>query len=615
MIPRECKRLAEVDFPIAVVSKHAAREKSIRHGHPSTLHLWWARRPLASSRAVLLALLLPDPCDAHCPAEFRRVAARQIRELAEHLINTKAGSELLTADLKSDLRSRKQDRKQEAEREAGRRATVWRDLLSDTGRWTPTRVRSALLHLLAQGSAWEWSGAEPFLSVCRNLVKAAHGGEPPLVVDPFAGGGSIPLEALRLGCEAFASDLNPVACLILKVMLEDIPRHGPGLADEVRRVGGEIKAAAEKELADLYPPDPDGATPIAYLWARTVRCEAPNCGAEIPLIRSLWLCKKARRKRALRPRVVRAEGEIPRAEFEIFQPAAEKDVREGTVARARGTCVCCGAVMPPERVRAQLGAQRGGADVVFDEAGRRVGGARMTAVVTLRAGESGRHYRLPTEADYAAVRRAQDRVVRVLTGWERDGRQGLCPVPDEPLPPIGTLGFRVQRYGMLQWGDLFTARQQVALVELGRLTEKAGGPLTCLLLLALNRTADGSSSVSSWLASGEEVKHVFARQALPIVWDFGESNYVADASRTWASAIRSVAKVLRSSSWMLTSGQVQQSDATNHPLPDQAAGVWFTDPPYYDAIPYSDRLRLAGSGSKRQCFDLYNFPDYGITVA
>ena len=110
---------------------------------------------------------------------------------------------------------------------------------------------------------------------------------------------AIPLEALRLGCEGFASDLNPVACLILKVMLEDIPRHGPNLADELRRVGGEIKAAAEKELADLYPADPDGATPIAYLWARTVRCEAPSCGAEIPLLRSFWLCKKDKRKRAL----------------------------------------------------------------------------------------------------------------------------------------------------------------------------------------------------------------------------------------------------------------------------------------------------------------------------
>jgi len=217
------------------------------------------------------------------------------------------------------------------------------------------------------------------------------------VVDPFAGGGSIPLEALRLGCEAFATDLNPVACLILKVMLEDIPRHGPELADELRRVGGEIRAAAEKELADLYPTDPDGATPIAYLWARTVRCESPNCGAEIPLLRSLWLCKKAKLKRALCTKVVRPSGEVPREEFEIFEPLSEKEVAGGTVARAKASCLCCGTVLPPERVRAQLAAEKGGADTIFDAAGQRTGGARMTAVVTLRPGEQGRHYRLPTE--------------------------------------------------------------------------------------------------------------------------------------------------------------------------------------------------------------------------
>ncbi len=123
-------------------------------------------------------------------------------------------------------------------------------------------------------------------------MKAAHHEETPLFVDPFAGGGSIPLEALRIGCDAFASDLNPVACLINNVLLEDMPRHGPDLAEELRKVGAEVRKAAEKELAEFYPHDPDGARPIAYLWARTVRCEATNCGAEIPLMRSFWLCKK-----------------------------------------------------------------------------------------------------------------------------------------------------------------------------------------------------------------------------------------------------------------------------------------------------------------------------------
>src|SRR5262249_44844153 len=149
--------------------------------------------------------------------------------------------------------------------------------------------------------------------------------------------------------------------------------------------------------------------PIAYLWARTVRCEAPNCGAEIPLMRSFWLCKKADRKRALRYRVERPQGDLPRVELEGVEPAEAKDVPNGTVTRAKATCVCCGAVLPPERVRTQLAARRGGADVEFDRKGGRAGGAKLLAVVTLRTGETGRHYRLPTERDYAAVREAQAR--------------------------------------------------------------------------------------------------------------------------------------------------------------------------------------------------------------
>ncbi len=539
MIPRECKRLAEVDFPIAAVSRHAVREKSIRHGHPSTLHLWWARRPLASSRAVLLALLLPDPCDPHCPDGFK--------EAARKLLPTVGGGH---GETDNDL-------------------------------------RRGLLNFIADFANWDNAANSTFLNVGRSLVTAAHGEEPPLVVDPFAGGGSIPLEALRLGCEAFASDLNPVACLILKVMLEDIPRHGPKLADELREAGAEIKRQAERELADLYPADPDGATPIAYLWVRTVRCEAPDCGAEIPLMRSFWLCKKPKRKRALRHTVERIGGASPKVLFEVFEPKTEREVRTGTVTRAKATCLCCGAVLPPDRVRLQLAAERGGADAKFNADGDRVGGARMTAVVTLRPNEKGRHYRLPTDADYAAVREAQTRVSSLLKEWERGGKQSLCPIPDEPLPLMsGT--FNVPLYGINTWGAMFTARQKVVLVCLARLIQKAPLQLQLVLAVALNRTADGSASLSSWLASGEEVKHVFSRQALPIVWDFGEANYLAEASRTWSSALNSVAKVLDKTSWNKHSGQSQQSDAVLHPLPDQSVNVWFTDPPYYFAVPYAD---------------------------
>ena len=548
MIPKECKRLAEVDFPIAEVSRHAAREKSIRHGHPSTLHLWWARRPLASSRAVLMALLLPDPCDSHCPEEFKGKAR-----------------ELLLA-----MR----------ERPSGWDSTVQ----TDEG------LRQVLLKFIADFANWDNSAREEYLETSRGLVQAAHPEQTPLVVDPFAGGGSIPLEALRLGCEAFASDLNPVACLILKVMLEDIPRHGPGLADELRKAGADIKAQAEKELADLYPKDPDGATPIVYLWARTVRCEAPNCGAEIPLIRSMWLCRKPNRKWALRTRVVRDDGVPPKVEFEIFEPKADREVAGGTVSRAKATCLCCRTVLPPERVRSQIAAQRGGADTVFDDDGNRTGGATMTAVVILKEGQQGRHYRLPTDADYAAVSRAQQRVENAMDEWAREGKQGICPVPDEPLPPVGTLGFRVQRYGMTQWGDLFTARQKTALLKLGQLTSntrQASSETTRLLLsLAISRFADDFSSLSRWM-DRETPAATFTRQALPILWDFCEIAPLDDASWSYSSSVKWVAGSAQAA---ISSrpGQTQQANATDHPLPDHAAHVWFTDPPYYDAVPYAD---------------------------
>lgn len=549
MIPKECKRLAEVDFPIAEVSRHAAREKSIRHGHPSTLHLWWARRPLASSRAMLLALLLPDPGDPKCPDSFKEAARKFLRNMP--------GAPL-----------------------------GWtRNLQTDEG------LRRVVLSFIADFANWDNSADDNYVGLARDLVKAAHPAQTPLVVDPFAGGGSIPLEALRLGCDAFASDLNPVACLILKVMLEDIPRHGPGLADELRKAGAEIKARAEKELADLYPRDPDGATPIAYLWARTVRCEAPKCGAEIPLMRSFWLCRKPKRKKALRPDIVQVSGVIPRVEFEILEPQTDSQVTGGTVARAKATCLCCGAMVPPERVRAQLTAQRGGADTVFDEHGNRTGGAMMTAVVTLRTGERGRHYRLPTDADYAAVAAAQARIAAILNEWERDGRQGLCPVPDEPTPAGGGSGagraFSVQRYGMLQWRDMFTARQQIALVEfVQRVSSMSATLIQGLLAMAVSRFADDFSALARWM-DRETPGPTIPQQTLPMRWDFCELAPFDEASWSFSGSVDWVA-TSAGSIGVDRAGQLQQADAVRHPLPDLSSHVWFSDPPYYDAVPYAD---------------------------
>jgi len=572
MIPKDCKRLAEVDFPIAEVSRHAAKEKSIRHGHPSTLHLWWARRPLASSRAVLLALLWPDPCESLCPAEFKEKA----RSLLPQIPNCNPGE-------------------------------------------TDQEMRQALLKFIADFANWDLASNRTYLDVSRALVKAAHGDKTPLVVDPFAGGGSIPLEALRLGCEAFASDLNPVACLILKVMLEDIPRRGPEFAQELRSAGADIKRSVANHIGYLYPKDPDGATPIAYRWARSVRCESPNCGAEIPIFKSPWLSKKgAKRARYFRER---AEGRCVAllaeshplggpVRFRIARGDGSEDPRPGftelSATKATGNnanvvCPCCGSVLPGNkknpRTSAQLTAQHGGSDVEFDANGRRIGGARMLAVVVLRPGEIGRQYRLPTDRDYEAVREAQERLAKIVGEWERGGKRGLCPVPDESTPAGGGSGagraFSVQRYGMFQWRDLFTARQSVTLNALSEQLAKvrqepANEDLVEILAIALSRVSDIANALCSWKPSMTQVIHVFTRQALPVVWDFAEASPLGAQAGDFTVTIGNLARILEGAVGVYRVGQVQLADAAEHPLPDETAAVWFTDPPYYDAVPYAD---------------------------
>jgi putative DNA methylase len=232
--------------------------------------------------------LWPDPADALCPQGFRDKASRLISEFANAAVTNKALGE--SCDHETWIK--------------------WQTLAKTGGldsrneaHWNV--LRFSLLDFIADFANWDNSNVQEYLETSRALTQAAHealGGEPntrPLVVDPFAGGGSIPLEALRVGADAFASDLNPVAVLLNKVMLEFIPKYGQNLADEVRKCGELIKREAEKELAAFYPRDPDGATPIAYLWARTIQCEGPGCGATVPLLRSLWLAKRAKHSVAL----------------------------------------------------------------------------------------------------------------------------------------------------------------------------------------------------------------------------------------------------------------------------------------------------------------------------
>ncbi len=395
------KRLIEVDLPIKRISAHARREKSIRHGHISTLHIQRRGGPGGVLRGDP-APLWPDPADPLCSA--RLFATRRPRHPVA----------VCRVRIQQGIASRLSVRRIV-------RPGCWTDaegLAFDSDR-SASLISSVLLDFIADFANWDNSTVAEYLEASRALTQAAHeslGGAPgtrPLVVDPFAGGGSIPLEALRVGADAFASDLNPIPVLLNKVVLEYIPRYGQRLADEVRTWGEWIKREAEKELARFYPDDPDGSTPIAYLWARTILSEAPGEGdtpVEVPLMRSLWLAKKAGRRRALRwvrddKGVVKTETvevayvedgqrvvkRVRRPLLELFEPAKESDVEGGTVARGSATCPVTGFTTKVDRVRAQLKSRRGGA-----------ADSRLFCVVTTRKSEQGRFYRLPTKGDQDA---------------------------------------------------------------------------------------------------------------------------------------------------------------------------------------------------------------------
>lgn len=526
MIPKECKRLAEVDFPIAVVSRHSAKEKSIRHGHPSTLHLWWARRPLGACRAVLLGLLLPDPCDPNCPEEFKN-RARNI------LPGVQGTSGLTELDLRNEL-----------------------------------------FRFIGDFANWDNSSKLVYLEAARSLVKAAHGKEAPLIVDPFAGGGSIPIEGLRVGCDVFASDLNPVACLILKTMLDDIPRFGVALAKELRELESVIRAKTEEELSEFYPQHSDGAKPIAYLWARTVVCD--SCGAEIPLTRSFWLSKKKDAKYALKYSVVRPKGKPPELSFEVFSPSSDGEVPSPTAKRANAICPACSIVTPASRVRAQLALRRGGTD-----------DARFLAVVVTMPGRQGRLYRVPSSRDKEAYRKACERL-QAFAQSEKVGT--LSPIPNEPIPLMsGT--FNVPLYGVNKWGDMFNPRQKLALLTLAkniRSMDSFSPAAQEIAALGLSRFADICNAFLQWKSTSTQAVHMFSRQALPMVWDFPEPAIFADASGDYGVTLRTMARVIDSLAVVGKSGTVKQADARSSPLPDESAAVWFTDPPYYFAVPYAD---------------------------
>lgn len=578
------KRLIEVDLPIKRISAHARREKSIRHGHISTLHIWWARRPLAACRAVICASLWVDPVDPLCPQVFRDEAATLINQFAK-----KAAKDKELAGHCSPENWEK-----------------WQVLAKPGNQLDSTKpehlniLRYRLLDFIADFANWDNSTQSDYLETSRALTQAAHealGGLPgtkPLVVDPFAGGGSIPLEALRVGADAFASDLNPVAVLLNKVVLEYIPKYGQRLADEVRKWGQWVKEEAEKELAELYPKDPDGSTPIVYLWARTITCEGPGCGAEVPLMRSMWLTKKSGRAKAicLRPQTKEKKIELSivekkgktwfHADGSSFNSEGFK--LDGTVRRGSATCPCCGFTTPVASVRKQLQKENGGSR-----------NARLFCVVTLKPGRQGRFYRLPQDYDQKVFEMVTERLERLQKNHSKE----ISLIPDERLDIRGIRHTWAMIYGFEKWGDLFSPRQSLALIVLTKCIDRAAsvadlqddGGLsiavrTCLSLI-FDKLLDLANSLCAWDSSVECPHHLFARQAIPITWDFAEGVVIGESSGSWSVLIDRFSHVMEKlgSDWHIASPQ--QASASEHPLPDDSVNAFITDPPYYDAVPYS----------------------------
>lgn len=574
MITAYPRRLIEVDLPIKRISAHARREKTIRHGHISTLHIWWARRPLAACRAVICGTLWPDPADPLCPAAFIEKAREELLSWTSHERQNLLGEE-------SCMRFEKARRN--------------RALFDD-----PLELRSALLDFIADFANWDNSTVLEYLETSRALTQAAHealGGAPgtrPLVVDPFAGGGSIPLEALRVGADAFASDLNPVPVLLNKVVLEYIPKYGQRLADEIRKWGEWIKREAEKELAEFYPKDPDGSTPIAYLWARTIQCEGPGCGAVVPLMRSLWLAKKSNRSVALQMVPNRT---AKRVDFQIVSKRrggwVNQDDRnqkisdprfDGTLRRSAATCRCCGYTTSADRVRAQFKGRNGGAD-----------SSLLIAVARTSPNEAGRLYRIASNRDCQAFEAAKFRLIEL----NENHHELPSLIPQEELPYLRSI-FNIQLLDVTQWGQLFSSRQMLVMVTLTRLIREAGANLRrseskelaeavqTLLSFMLGKHADLANSLCAWEPVAECPRHLFGRQAIGIIWDFAEGVVTGESSGSWSIHVERMAQVVESlvSDWH--SGEVVQASATKHPLANDSVQVVVTDPPYYDAVPYAD---------------------------
>jgi putative DNA methylase len=595
------KKLIEVALPLEAINVASAREKSIRHGHPSTLHLWWARRPLAAARAVIFAQMVDDP-SGH-PERFPTEAA------------------------------------QERERQR-----LFR-LIEELVKWENTTNETVLQQARDEiWQSWRLTCAEN-----RDHPRAAELFDPdklPAFHDPFAGGGSLPLEAQRLGLESYASDLNPVAVLINKAMIEIPPKFAgrapvnpearrgtahsgswkgaAGLAEDVRYYGKWMRDEAEKRIGHLYPKieitaemaeeRPDlkplvgrKLTVIAWLWARTVKSPNPAFAhVDVPLASTFMLSTKAGKEAYVEPVI---EGDRYRFTVKVGKPKNADVAKRGTKSGSSGSsflCLMSGTPMPFEYLRPEA------------KAGRM--GARLMAIVA--EGERGRVYLSPTPEMEAIAMSAKPK-----------------DVPETDLP-AKALGFRVQEYGMTKWRDLFTPRQLVALTTFSDLVQEArvkvkrdalaagmaddGKPLCdggtgatayadgliVYLSFLVNQVANHSSSMCGWNSANAQMRSVFARQAIPMVWDYAESNPLCDSSGSYANLFERQVKGFDALGTK-AGGAASQADANRQS--NSADKLVSTDPPYYDNIGYADLSDFFYVWLRRSLRPV--FPDLFATLA
>ncbi|RKY04356.1 hypothetical protein DRP77_04100, partial [Candidatus Poribacteria bacterium] len=528
------KRLIEHTLPLKELSAEAAREKAIRHGHISTLHVWWARRPLTVCRAAVFASLVDaDDMDEEGFQKF----------------------------------------------------------VANLCKWEVHDGDPVGRHLLEQA---------------RAMIRKHYPDGPPKVLDSFAGGGSIPLEALRLGCEAHAVEYNPVAYLILKATIEYPQRYGRKLAEDVRRWGEWVLERAREELEEFYPPGPNGETVVAYIWSRTIRCPNPACGAEIPLFRQFWLARKPNKKVALFP-VVDVEGR--RVEFRVLSGESLREAMakgfnpsQGTVSRANARCLICGSAARAEYVRQEA------------KEGRM--GHRLIALVTTRGRGMGRNYHIARPEDLEAFERARERLEELKkqpSPWPND----LPLVPEEPIETQDTRSVWVILYGHNSWCSLSNPRQLLALVTFGRWVREAikhiaqetdeeyAKAVGTYLAFAVDFVANRGSSLCFWDSQKEVFYQTFATHALKMAWDYAESNPLSGSIGSWKSAVGWLKDFLKREGESQQIGTSVLDSTVNVPFTNAFFDAVIIDPPYYDNVPYADLSDFFYVWLKRTVGDLY----------